>query len=373
MVMAFTTFALALAFLPAAFAQSLVTVQVGPNGTLAYDPPSASVQPNDTIRFVFNPKNHTVTQSSFTAPCVPLAGGANSGFHFVSNVSAFEDHYDWIVAGDGPFWFYCEQTNPKSHCGAGMVFAVNPTANKTFAEFQALAIKLNGTASASASSTASSAFATPPAQSWATATATVTHGSSTWTTVYTSYDGTPQPTFAPSPVDHKIFVGKDGLTFEPNEIQAAINDTVTFEFHPKNHTVTQSSFPSPCVPLANTSTSGQVGFDSGFMAVSPNATVFPTFTITINDTAPIWGYCQQPGPPAHCGQGMVFAINAVDSGKNNFEAFQAIANGTRNTPSGSSSGSGAAPSSSSNSALTGLPVRSAGVLVGVVAAVAALL
>jgi hypothetical protein len=31
----------------------------------------------------------------------------------------------------------------------------------------------------------------------------------------------------------------------------------------KNHTVTQSSFAAPCEMLASTSTSGQVGFDSG--------------------------------------------------------------------------------------------------------------
>ena len=33
----------------------------------------------DTVIFVFNPKNHSVTQSSFAEPCTPLAGGFNSG------------------------------------------------------------------------------------------------------------------------------------------------------------------------------------------------------------------------------------------------------------------------------------------------------
>jgi hypothetical protein len=50
--------------------------------------------------------------------------------------------------------------------------------------------------------------------------------------------------------------------------------------------VTASSFQDPCRALSLTSTSGQLGFDSGFMAVSPNATDFPTYTIQINDVSP---------------------------------------------------------------------------------------
>jgi plastocyanin len=49
---------------------------------------------------------------------------------------------------------------------------------------------------------------------------------------------------------------------------------------------------------------------------------FPEFTIKVNDTKPIWGYCGQTG---HCQQGMVFSINAPPSGPNTFTAFQALA------------------------------------------------
>ena len=39
-----------------------------------------------------------------------------------------------------PIWVYCKQTNPKSHCNAGMVFAVNaPTTGNTFDAFLAKA------------------------------------------------------------------------------------------------------------------------------------------------------------------------------------------------------------------------------------------
>lgn len=73
------------------------------------------------------------------------------------------------------------------------------------------------------------------------------------------------PTPTSQPIDHKISVGAGGLVFSPSNISASIGDTVTFEFEtPKtNHTATQSSFSHPCQPLADTSTTGQVGFDAG--------------------------------------------------------------------------------------------------------------
>jgi hypothetical protein len=62
-------------------------------------------------------------------------------------------------------------------------------------------------------------------------------------------------------------------------------------------------------------------------------------------TTPVWVYCRQTG---HCGQGMVFAVNAVDDGPNSFSAFQAKAkqlNGTATasaspTPTGGALGKG---------------------------------
>jgi hypothetical protein len=38
-----------------------------------------SASPGDTVSFKFHPKNHTVTQSSFEAPCTPLYGGIDTG------------------------------------------------------------------------------------------------------------------------------------------------------------------------------------------------------------------------------------------------------------------------------------------------------
>ncbi|KAH9022943.1 hypothetical protein EDB85DRAFT_1871100, partial [Lactarius pseudohatsudake] len=103
---------------------------------------------------------------------------------------------------------------------------------------------------------------------------------------------------------------------------ASVGDTVQFTFNPKNHTVTQSTFASPCAPLSG-------GFDSGFNPVAVGtASNFPIFNVTVNDTNPIWVYCRQGEntPASHCGKGMVFAVNpGVNGTSNSFAAFQAAA------------------------------------------------
>lgn len=60
-------------------------------------------------------------------------------------------------------------------------------------------------------------------------------------------------------VGHQVAVGLGGLVYSPSTVQAAIGDTVSFNFHPLDHSVTQSSFAAPCQPLA------AGGFDSGFV------------------------------------------------------------------------------------------------------------
>jgi len=61
-------------------AATIYDVQVGANGQLAFSPEAISAQPGDQVVFHFNPKNHTVTQSSFANPCAQKPGGFNSGF-----------------------------------------------------------------------------------------------------------------------------------------------------------------------------------------------------------------------------------------------------------------------------------------------------
>jgi len=205
-------------------------------------------------------------------------------------------------------WAYCRQSG---HCQQGMVFAINPGSN--FATFQGTAM---GTGSSSVS---------PPA------------GTSTLPTSTSTVAANPSPTSTGT--DHRIIVGGTGiLAFTPSNITAQPGDTVTFEFHQKNHTATQSTFASPCSPMMN-------GFNSGFQPVGTDAATFPTFTVGVNNTTPVWVYCAQSG---HCSSGMVFAINAPATG-NTFDAYRAKAMGST----GSSSASNPAPTSTGTTGAAG--------------------
>jgi hypothetical protein len=83
------------------------------------------------------------------------------------------------------------------------------------------------------------------------------------------------------------------LVFTPEQVKAKVGDRVLFEFHPKNHTVTQSSFAEPCTRQRNTATN-ELGVDSGFMPVTLDAKDVPVWTIEVRqDTSPIWMFCNQ--------------------------------------------------------------------------------
>src|SRR3954452_18525341 len=45
---------------------------------------------------------------------------------------------------------------------------------------------------------------------------------------------------------HQVAVGKKGLVFTPDPITAAAGDTIEFTFAPGGHSVTRSTFSSPC-------------------------------------------------------------------------------------------------------------------------------
>jgi len=147
--MHFTLASIALATLASTVSAANFTVQVGASSQLAFSPTNVTAAVGDTISFVFNPKNHTVTQSTFTAPCQPMSGGVDSGFQPVAAGAANVPSFTVTVNATTPLWFFCHQTG---HCEQGMVFAVNPTANKSFETFQATA-------------KASSADGTPPSSS----------------------------------------------------------------------------------------------------------------------------------------------------------------------------------------------------------------
>ena len=115
-------------------------VQVGQNG-LQFSPQTIKAAPGDTVEFHYYPKNHSVVQSSFDAPCKPLAGGFNSGFvptaegMSVSSISSPENRgisadiqknksFTITVNDANPIWIYCSQTE-GSHCQMGMAMVIN--------------------------------------------------------------------------------------------------------------------------------------------------------------------------------------------------------------------------------------------------------
>ncbi|OBT73683.1 hypothetical protein VF21_06201 [Pseudogymnoascus sp. 05NY08] len=100
---------------------------------------------------------------------------------------------------------------------------------------------------------------------------------------------------------HTVAVGGSaGLVYVPDTVNAAVGDSVVFVFHSQNHTVTQSTFNTPCVKLAG-------GMDSGFMP-NPNNTIVPPpmMAMQVTVATPLWFYCKQGN---HCGKGMTFSIN----------------------------------------------------------------
>ena len=109
------------------------------------------------------------------------------------------------------------------------------------------------------------------------------------------------------------------------------------------------------------------------MPVGENATSFPTWNVTVNNTAPLWFYCRQhtPAGASHCGAGMVFAVNAVEDSPRNFSAFRSLAttlNGTNvssaagNNTSGGSDNGASAGSAFSVALFLGAAVAAAAVL-----------
>jgi plastocyanin len=91
-----------------------------------------------------------------------------------------------------------------------------------------------------------------------------------------------------------INVGKGDHTFRPDTIQANIGDTIEFDFFPANHSVVRAEYQYPCIPYELTG-KGKVGFFSGFHPVDAILDDPPTWSVTVNDSDPIFFYCSAPG------------------------------------------------------------------------------
>ena len=85
-----------------------------------------------------------------------------------------------------------------------------------------------------------------------------------------------------SAADVKVHVVKvsasseNKLTFSPWKLEAPVGDMIQFQFGVGAHTVTQSSFDNPCVPLGYPS--NLTGIHSGSMPVKAGDEMVPTYT-----------------------------------------------------------------------------------------------
>ncbi|KAK7555799.1 hypothetical protein IWX46DRAFT_588130, partial [Phyllosticta citricarpa] len=156
-------------------AQTVHTITVGglkeaaaPGGqpvpAFTYQPESITAAPGDVVQFNFLQLNHTITQSTFENPCAKARGGFDSGFvvnqdgrpglQFSVRVNdtnpicklgsscSFSIAGDLLIGLDGCVGAYCAQ---ETHCGKGMVFAINaPQSGTTFNSFKASAISQGG-------------------------------------------------------------------------------------------------------------------------------------------------------------------------------------------------------------------------------------
>jgi len=104
--------------------------------------------------------------------------------------------------------------------------------------------------------------------------------------------------------EHTVIVGgKDILRYNPEHVKANPGDTIKFIFMQKNHTLTESTFDSPCTKLDD-----MRAFDTDFVPNIDDMVVpAPTKILRITSRKPRYFYCQQGN---HCKQGMVFAVNS---------------------------------------------------------------
>lgn len=116
--------------------------------------------------------------------------------------------------------------------------------------------------------------------------------------------------FAAAQTVHVVSVGSteegSALTFSPNNVQASQGDMIQFQFRAGNHTVTQSSFDQPCMPISMFT--NNTGIYSGFQPVAASEAMglIPTYTVMVANTNPMWFYCSQG---RHCQNGMVMVVN----------------------------------------------------------------
>ncbi|KAF2010942.1 hypothetical protein BU24DRAFT_320413, partial [Aaosphaeria arxii CBS 175.79] len=113
----------------------LITVIVGgPQDT--FIPNKVNAAPGDIIQFQFSNGNHTVTQSTATDACKPLAGGVHSGHIPFQDGQQTVGTFNMLVPSSDTMFLYCA-TGP--HCQNGQVMIVNPANDQQILDYTKLA------------------------------------------------------------------------------------------------------------------------------------------------------------------------------------------------------------------------------------------
>ncbi|KAF5856222.1 hypothetical protein ETB97_007698 [Aspergillus alliaceus] len=108
------------------------------------------------------------------------------------------------------------------------------------------------------------------------------------------------------PIQTVIVGGGTSLGFNPPILQVGQGSRVHFDFRAINHTLTESTFQSPCTKLFGTD------IDTDFN--NPNPSDIPNlhpFDYTFASNKPRFFYCKQGAgtSDSHCRRGEVFAVN----------------------------------------------------------------
>ncbi|KAK3370862.1 Cupredoxin [Lasiosphaeria ovina] len=122
-------------------------VTVGMNGTLTFSPNTITALVGEMVQFQFVAGNHTVTQSTFDAPCQPISQHSNiTGFHSgfqpaaASVATGMIPTYTIMLNNTNPIWVYCAQ---GKHCESGMSLVINENtaanSSRSLANYKALA------------------------------------------------------------------------------------------------------------------------------------------------------------------------------------------------------------------------------------------
>jgi plastocyanin len=104
---------------------AVISVTVGGDNQLAFNPKNVQASPGDIVQFTFLDHNHTVTSGSFFNGCQPSTPLLfNSNFVLVA-ANAGPDTYptfDVQITNTAPIAVYCAQAQ---HCQSGMVMTIN--------------------------------------------------------------------------------------------------------------------------------------------------------------------------------------------------------------------------------------------------------